>query len=63
VIPRFGYRLDDMCDEYAVVENPAVEAAGSIRLSPSAEVYEPAAAREPLAVREPATIYYLRGAA
>ena len=25
VIPRFGYRLDDMCDDYEVDENPSTE--------------------------------------
>jgi hypothetical protein len=37
VIPRFGYRLDDMHDDYAVAENPSVE------VRESSEVREPAA--------------------
>jgi hypothetical protein len=25
VIPRFGYRLDDVCDDYAVDDDPSME--------------------------------------
>jgi hypothetical protein len=56
VIPRFGYRLDDMRDEYAVAESPSVEGHACGTVNPSME-------GEPLAVREPAGIYYLRRAA
>jgi hypothetical protein len=45
VIPRFGYRLDDMKDDYPVAEDLSMEG------QPSTEVLE---------VREPAAIYYLR---
>ena len=47
VIPRFGYRLDDLQDEYAVTENPSAEGCP----------------REPSAIREPRAVYRLRRAA
>jgi hypothetical protein len=50
VIPRFGYRLDDMRDDFEVDENPSVEARPSMAVC------------EPSAVREPAAIYHLRRA-
>ena len=53
VIPRFGYRLDDMRDEYAVAEEPSAEGHASGTVNPSVE------GRDPLAVREPAAVYYL----
>jgi hypothetical protein len=56
VIPRFGYRLDDMRDEYAVDENPSVEGHAYRTVNPSME-------GEALAVREPWGIYLVRGLA
>jgi hypothetical protein len=53
VIPRFGYRLDDMCDDYAVAENPSAGGHAYTTVNPSME------GRDPLAVREPAAVYYL----
>ena len=47
VIPRFGYRLDDIQDDYAVAENPSME------------VYEQQM-NESAVVREPAAVYDLR---
>ena len=47
VIPRFGYRLDDLQDESAVTENPSAEGCP----------------REPSAIREPRAVYRLRRAA
>ena len=46
VIPRFGYRLEDMRDDYVLDENPSVEGHSSM-------------AGEPSEVREPAAVYYL----
>jgi len=37
VIPRFGYRLDDICDDYAVEENLST----AVEETPSMEVREP----------------------
>jgi hypothetical protein len=54
VIPRFGYRLDDMRDEYAAAENPSMEGHAYSTVNPSME-------GEPLAVREPPEIYLVRG--
>jgi uncharacterized protein involved in oxidation of intracellular sulfur len=52
VIPRFGYRLEDMWDDDgAIDENPSVEVHPSTK--PFTEV------REPAEIREPAAIYYL----
>jgi hypothetical protein len=62
VIPRFGYRLDDMCDEYAVAENPSREGQLSTGAPLNAEVDVWAAVHpstELLEVREPAGVYYL----
>jgi hypothetical protein len=47
VIPRFGYRHDDMRDEYAVAENPSVEGKSSEIREPAA-VYYLAASRQRL---------------
>jgi hypothetical protein len=64
VIPRFGYRHDDMCDEYAVAENPSMEgccteACPSVNAYPSTESHP---SMEVSGVREPAAVYYLTSA-
>ena len=75
VIPRHGYRLDDMRDDYAIAENPSMEGSSPGELSdevgahPSTEacepehVYTPAEVGKASAVRESAAIYHLRRAA
>jgi hypothetical protein len=47
VIPRFGYRLDDMRDDYAVAENPSMEVCGPAEVREPAAVYYLPAHRSP----------------
>jgi hypothetical protein len=58
VIPRFGYRLDDMRDEYVVAEEPSMEGRPSVEADPWAHA-NPSVEGEPSEVREPAAVYYL----
>jgi hypothetical protein len=51
VIPRFGSRLDDMQDDYAVAENPSMEGPSThehrwVDANPSTEVCAPLKVRE-----------------
>jgi hypothetical protein len=57
VIPRFGYRLDDMRDEYAVAENPSMEGRASTDVDPWAAVHPSTEVCAPMEVREPAAVY------
>jgi hypothetical protein len=64
VIPRFGYRHDDMRDEYAVAENPSVEGRPLREMNPSAEACQwldanPSVEGKASEVREPTAVYYL----